>query len=417
MLQWRPLFLCFALRYGVRSLARHRRRTALVVATVAISTFVTMVGMAYASAVIEIWQQGAINFGLGHAQVHTKSYWDNPDVLRRSHLIAEDDALISNALNSPVVHAYSRRIRFEGMITAGERSAYFLGLAVSPESELQVASKSFIPGVDQGEFLDAGTPDGLVLGKQLAKYLNVTVGDSVSLVVSSLAEGSNAMDMFVRGIANPPLASVSKRLVYINLLQAQTMLAVPQAYTELAIILKDERLLKPWVEGYAPRLSTNGLDVKTWSELDPLIERVERLGKSLIAFMCFLLFVSAGISVANIVYLLVSERMVEIGTLMALGARPRDVRFLFVCEAGVIALFGGSVGLVLSLLAIMIMDAVGIPFESPFHAGAVEIHPEVDMTVAIVVALVATFVCYLAAFLPARLAGRVEPVVAFRGQM
>jgi putative ABC transport system permease protein len=411
-----PGFLAFAVRYGLRSLARNKRRTALVVSTVGLSTFVTIVGMSYASAVIRIWADGAIDYGLGHAQVHTRAYADNPDVLRREHLMRDDDPDVVRLLAEPGLAAAAKRIRFEGTISSSNRSVYFLGVAVDPPAELRVAPSIF-RGSDQGRFLDADDQDGIVLGRLLAENLGLAVGDSASLMTISLGGEANASDVLVRGIIDPPLPALSKRIVYMHLGHARRALRLQDSFTELALRLEPGVALDPWAARAKAALDPGGKDLKTWYELDPLIRRAEGLGKSLIAFMCFLLFVSSGISVANIVYLLVAERAIEIGTLMALGARPRDVRRLFVLEASLIATFGGLAGAGLGLAAIVASDAVGIPFKSPFHSGLLEIHPKVEGLVTLGVAAAALVICHAAALLPSRLAARVEPVVAFRGQL
>lgn len=409
-------FAKFALTYGLRSLSRNKKRTVLVVSTVALSTLVSIVGMSYATAVIKIWAQGAIDFGLGHAQIHTRAYWDNPDVLRENHLIRDDAQSVKDVLADPAVKAASRRIKFEGTISVSNKSVYFLGVAVSPESELSVAPKVFSSS-DQGKFLSNDEPNGVVLGRALAENLNLKVGDSCSLMTITLGGNSNATDVIVRGIVDTPLPSMSKRLVMMNLDNAQKALRLPGVFTEMAVLLKDDRTLDAWNGARKERMFAEGLDLRTWYQIDPIIRRVEKIGHSLIAFMCFLLFVSSGISVANIVYLLVAERTVEIGTLMALGAKPSAIKRLFVFEASLIAAFGGFGGVFVGVLAIFAMDAIGIPFKSPFHSGLLEIHPKVDVALTAAVTAVALLICYAAALLPSRTAAKVEPVVAFRGQL
>ena len=61
------------------------------------------------------------------------------------------------------------------------------------------------------------------------------------------------------------------------------------------------------------------------------------------------LFVAA-IGITNTMIMSISERTREIGIMKALGCYVRDIRMLFLMEAGAIGLLGGIIGLIFSLL-------------------------------------------------------------------
>lgn len=69
------------------------------------------------------------------------------------------------------------------------------------------------------------------------------------------------------------------------------------------------------------------------------------------------LFVAA-LGITNTMIMSISERTREIGIMKSLGCYVRDIRRLFLLEAGAIGLIGGVVGCVISLLASWIMNLV-----------------------------------------------------------
>lgn len=69
-------------------------------------------------------------------------------------------------------------------------------------------------------------------------------------------------------------------------------------------------------------------------------------------------FIVAAIGIANTMIMSVSERTREIGIMKALGCYVRDIRMMFLCEAGVIGLVGGVIGCVISIIASWCIDMV-----------------------------------------------------------
>lgn len=412
--------MAFAWRYASRSIWRNKRRTALTIGTVALSVSVSTISLRYSKALLEIWQNGSIDHGNGHAQLHVKGFLERPDVLSEDHLIRADkaSAAIEKTLaEDPNVAATTRRVNFEGIVSAGNKAVYFLGRAVTPETELAVAPAIFDAKSDVGSFVSVDRPDGIAIGKGLAETLGVKVGDEVSILASTLSGAVNGFDGVIIGIVNPPIPALSKRLLYMPLAKAQAGLEMVGGYTEIAVRLKPEVVPEAWVAHLLPEAESLGLDLRGWWQIDPVIRRFEKIWDSIVGVITSLLFLSAAISVLNIVYMMVAERTVEIGTLMAIGAKARDVRALFTLEAAVIGLFGGIVGSVFGNAILTGMYATGVEFQSPFGSGVLVVHPSPSLTASLIVTALGIVICAIAALAPARKAAQVEPVVAFRGQI
>ena len=110
--------------------------------------------------------------------------------------------------------------------------------------------------------------------------------------------------------------------------------------------------------------------------------------------------VVGGIVIMNIMLASVTERTHEIGIRKSLGARRRDILMQFVIEASVMALTGGAIGVLLSLMVSKIVDVF---FTSSVPLSAV-----------LVGLFLSTAVGLFFGIYPARKAANLEPIEALR---
>jgi putative ABC transport system permease protein len=109
-----------------------------------------------------------------------------------------------------------------------------------------------------------------------------------------------------------------------------------------------------------------------------------------------------GIGIMNVMLVSVTERTREIGIRMAVGATEREVQFQFLCEAVLLSLIGGAVGVVVGVVASFGMGrTMGWPMQvSPQAVG--------------VAALFSVAVGVFFGFYPARKASLLDPIEALR---
>ena len=74
----------------------------------------------------------------------------------------------------------------------------------------------------------------------------------------------------------------------------------------------------------------------------------------------------AAIGIMNTMIMSISERTKEIGIMKALGCHVRDIRTMFLSEAGMIGISGGVIGVIVSYIACIIMNLLssGMPIDS-----------------------------------------------------
>ena len=128
----------------------------------------------------------------------------------------------------------------------------------------------------------------------------------------------------------------------------------------------------------------------------------------LIAFVAISLVVSS-IMIGIITYISVLERTKEIGILRAIGASKRDISRVFNAETLIEGLIAGLIGIGLTLVLILPINAVVRHLTGIASLGA--LLPAAASAVLIAISMLLTFI---AGLIPSRIAARKDPVVALR---
>ena len=128
----------------------------------------------------------------------------------------------------------------------------------------------------------------------------------------------------------------------------------------------------------------------------------------LIAFVSISLVVSS-IMIGIITYISVLERTKEIGILRAVGASKRDVSRVFNAETLIVGLGAGLIGIGVTLLFILPINALLLHF-----TGIVGLKAALPVQGAAILVAISALLTIIAGLIPSRVAAKKDPVVALR---
>ena len=105
----------------------------------------------------------------------------------------------------------------------------------------------------------------------------------------------------------------------------------------------------------------------------------------------------------------VQERTKEIGILRAVGASKRDISRVFNAETMIVGLGAGLVGIVVTLVLIVPINAILLHF-----TGLEGLKAALPITGGILLIAISAVLTLVAGLIPSRVAARKDPVVALR---
>ena len=199
-----------------------------------------------------------------------------------------------------------------------------------------------------------------------------------------------------------PLTTAQKRLfgttfpgmVRMIIAKAKTQEAIQNAEKQITELLRQRHHIMPGRE--------DDFSVRNLTEMLATAEQAAKIMSILLGSIASVSLIVGGIGIMNIMLVSVTERTREIGIRMAVGAKPKDMLMQFLVEAVVLAIIGGSAGI--------IVGAIGSWLISYFAGWEVSI-----ALFAIMLAFgFSAFVGIFFGFYPARKASRLAPVECLR---
>ena len=168
-------------------------------------------------------------------------------------------------------------------------------------------------------------------------------------------KGQNTFGQDQDDIIIAPYSAVMKRVLATTYLQNIYASAISeelsdQATDDIIATLRTNHKLRDGAE--------NDFDVRTQADLINTMSSTSSMMTSLLTAVAGISLVIGGIGIMNIMYVSVTERTREIGLRMSIGARGRDILWQFLCEAILISITGGLIGVILGVSASLTVSSI-----------------------------------------------------------
>ena len=355
-----------------RNVWRNWRRT--VIAGIAIALGLTLILMfdGMLGGMNEALYGNTVKLQGGNVQVHAPGFREKANRVPLLPLV-DPGAAVEAALAQPEVIAVAQRVETGGMVSSREGTLSVAITGIEPEQEAPVSLVA--ENVVQGRWLEGSDEDVLLIGQAMAEQLEVTVGDRVTLVGRATHQQMRRRTMTIVGIYDLGLAEVEKSMVYVSLLEAQTLFDLRDQATEIAIYLEQVGQEPPVVETLQTALgcgsSPPGCEVDAWDTLDPSTKEMMALEAQIMDMFGLIILLIAGVGILNLMLMAVFERTREIGLLAAMGLKRREIVVLFLMEGVLIGLLGALAGCVLGGVIGAYFGRVGIDWVALY--GGVDI--------------------------------------------
>jgi lipoprotein-releasing system permease protein len=328
-------------------------------------------------------------------------------------------ALMSRLSTAPGVKSIVPAVYETVLLSIGPRARGVVLKGVDPGMETRVdgALRHLASGSANLSPDSNGVP-ALIVGRLMAEDLNISVGDYLTLTspqgnLTPFGMVPRSRRFRVTGIFDSGFYDYDANWAFVTLQSAQELAGVGDVASLLEVRVKDLDEAQS-VANELVRRAGPGFISSTWMQENRALFRALSLEKLVTALFIGLITFVAGLNILVVLTMTVSDRARDIAVLMAVGARRRQIRAIFILQGLVVSIIGTLIGLVAGYgiawianrwrLIPLNPEVYAVPYV-PFHANGFD---------ALWIAAAALAISVAATILPARSASRILPVDILR---
>lgn len=304
------------------------------------------------------------------------------------------------------------------------------GIDVATDRQVTRLSKSVvegsIDGLDPKMGKGSDTTPGLMVGKELAKHLNLSLGDKVNVIspmgnITPLGMMPRMKPFKVTGIFNTGMFEYDSTLAYVSIGQAQRFFDLGDTVTGIQLKVEDV-----YHTGELARSINRDMGgdfyARDWMQMNKNILFALKTEKIVMFIILTLIVLVAAFGIASTLFMVVMEKTRDIAILKSMGATASSIMKIFVLEGLIIGVIGTLIGVASGLLIALNLEPIiafiqkvtGQDFFSKDiyyldHFPSLVIPSDV-----VLISITAVLISFLATLYPAWQASRMLPAEALR---
>jgi putative ABC transport system permease protein len=344
-------------KLALKNLKRNKRRSLSILLTVGLGIGALHLYHGFNFGIMNQYKINTIKSRYGHGSINTAGYQEKVFEKPWEHWI-KDYAQLKDFLKvHPQVQHLFPRVEFYAMLTNGHKNVSAKGQGIDAEEEFKFFNAL---NIEEGKNL-SHEADGILLGKGLARSLDLKVGDMVTVLTNTIDGSLNGIDLFVTGIFHTGTKVFDDTVFRLPLTQAHVLLNT-DLIESVSLGLKSDDDWKQVASDLInkfPHLEATPFEIldKVYYQnaIDFLKSQFDTIR------LVILLIVILGIF--NTISSGVLERKQEIGSMRANGESNQSIMGLLCLESFFLGLIGAAAGLLFAyfMVAIPLHNGILMP--------------------------------------------------------
>jgi lipoprotein-releasing system permease protein len=253
------------------------------------------------------------------------------------------------------------------MLSSGKNVSGVVLRGMDPTSDARVTNfqKSLVEGklagLEPGGTTNGPEP-GIIIGRELARNLNLAVGDKVSVVsplgtLTPMGMIPKMKPFRVVGLFNTGMFEYDSTLAYVGITEAQAFLTLGDAVTGIQLRVNDV-----YKTGEISKEINRSLGfpyyARDWMQMNKNILFALKTEKMVMFIILTLIVLVAAFGIASTLFMVVMEKTKDIAILKSMGGTGTSIMKIFVLEGLVIGVLGTILGVLGGLLVALNLETI-----------------------------------------------------------
>ena len=332
-------------KIGWRSIWRNKRRTLISLFSIIIGTgipifFVCIAWGFYAGLIDDVTRLMS-----GHITYEHVEYRNSPS----NDLWVDNVHKINKTLNNNAeVLSTKQIVNLQGVAHTAKGSVGISLMGIEPEKEIAI---SFLPEtVIEGNYLSKGDGRWVVVGYQLAKNLNVSVGKKFVFTTNDI-KGELVEELFrVKGIFKTGSKEIDGHFVQSDIEIARKISGLgSDDVSQLGIIVKNPDTHENFLQDLQKSLAKNNGVFLSWQKIMPDVATTIRMDRTAISSFMIMLVVIVLFTMFSTILMSTLERKREFASLLAIGTQQKELKIQIFIETIFFGLIACPLGALLGI--------------------------------------------------------------------
>lgn len=346
-------------------------------------------------------------------------------VLRHGGKIDRYQNVMARLAGMPHIEAVSPFVYSQVMIRSASGISGAILRGVDPATASQVIPKLKklplnppTPALEESDPKKRHLPQ-IVLGEELAKGLNVLIGDRIYLIsprgMLSPVGHMPAMRQFkVVGYYKSGMYEYDSSFAYVPLESAQQLLRLGEGVTGIDVRVDEIYKADVVAENIISMLGFP-FWAKDWMSMNKNLFAALKLEKAVMFVILTLIVLVAAFNIASTLIMMVMEKTRDIAILKAMGATGKSIRKIFVFNGMVIGSVGTLLGTIGGFVLCEILQRYKIvELTGDIYYFTTNLPVRMQWLDVTMIDTAALMICFLATLYPANQASKMDPVEAIR---
>ncbi len=342
------------LKIAWRNLWRNPVRSGIVLSALMIGMYAGV----FSTTFMHGWMMQRLRAGIetetSHMQVHKPGFKMSEDIKNN---FSNSDQLVQKIENVEGVQNASSRVVVFAMVASAEKALGVKVYGINPEKDSLVVDVA--KHLKDGKWFAGIKRNPIVIGDKLAKELKLRLRSKVILRFQDVNGDFTGGAFRIAGIYKTLNSAYDEGNVFVRKKDLQALLSLPDDVThEIAI-----RCINPTVVDKVKvdvSRVVNGLEVESWKEISPELGYITETMNVYMYVFVIIILMALGFTIVNTMLMVVLERVHELGMLMAIGMKGRQVFVMIVLETLILSLLGGLLGVAMGVITTQLTAKTGI---------------------------------------------------------